>query len=1703
MPGNSPSLVMPLKGMIKDMHPSVLPENCYAHALNINVEDLDGNGFPIPQNEASTLLNVILPAGYKTAGFKRVMEWNRTIHFIVNPFTGQSAIAEVRDMNCVSHLGNSPSQKIGCGCTNYDALESIPLEKQTPIPCTTMRIIKSAPCLNFSINYPIRIEYDIVKNQLYLYFTDNRNEMRFIYLTLNANGELEVNEEFHTVSNTPGSCGEPVYTSILDCAKIKIQPDVKPVCITYLDELPTGGLKAGVYQFYAALATPTGRAVTKYSPATNEIPLFSRVITSETDYNTNKGISLKVSGFEYNTIHKFYNLAVAKTINNQTSYELVATLPLSTTEFTYTGNDEALERLALSDVAQMFTYYEKAKGVAQANEYLFFNGMSLYPKGNWQRVANLVKLKWQTTQIPINSYRESRLAQKYRSYLRDEIYAFGLVIGFTNGEETSVLHVPCQTQLSAGQGNIVTNADAIELDNCTDEDINRYWQIHNTATVIEKPEEAYQECEDRVWHRGEFAYWESTLKYPNNPEIWGSLCNTPIRHHKFPDAKVTPIHDDQSMIYPIGVVVDHISVHNAITNCVNQGLITPEQRDRIAYYRIVRGNRAANKSIIAKGLLYDVNNIVVKFPDKSTKSYFYPNYPFNTLTDDELISPTAETYNNPDSPTTNYKTPFVRSNRYTFHSPDTHFNNPGIGNILSLESLEHGTSVGQFKEVLDHQKQKFVTTFGYMIATAIGLAIAQEEDKKEEKEVVRKNYHIHTLNDVTAGVTAGTRTFDWTVGGGNVQNIPFSPGNDLTTRNWENFGNHSTDPFGISNRYSEERYVWKTGNRKGFMGIRVPVIDPSAPAPPTGYDIGTIYGEKKRENWLSLFLTAAFAGIAQTIDTLTMSLIQIEKTLEMIYSLIPLKNYALQYQAVGNYNKSDFTNIVAGNKRRYLSDYSYLSPSIQSINEKIGMSSSSTQILFNNWRRESSLYLKHAGTGFTAPNIVDNSRIRIGGNDIPPKTEPGNTIDRAVSSYYGAIKQLIPDQYGSIYDVEYLETGHCPFIYNKDIPVQINTGIYGGDTFINGFALKRKHSFFVQSGFDKPDEADWQYEFLGNVGFPNYYYNTKGALAERIEAIFDLDNLFTSGGLQGFVQNLLGVPKNRLDGAPLLTGGGIPTPGKWFYQFGYIYTWYYGIPYFYVESDVNVDLRHGLDNKENDFYPNQMDFDHWLQEKNVSIEHDNFYHYNRTYSKQNKNPLLSVDGPRFIPNDSNETYKPNDIIYSLPRSIDDSYDSWLVYYAINQHTFDNSRGQLIAVDGIENDKVLARFENNVAIFNAYVTIQTSAQTAIMGTGGMFQTKPQDFLKTDLGFLGTQNTAILHTDFGHIWVDAKRGQIWNLKPGGNGIEELAKNGMRNWFKQNLPFQVLKDFPSMTFDDVDNALKGVGISMGYDKRFNRIFVTKLDYKCINPQVQWDSVEKCFYIPANNGLERQKVDVTNSIYFCNKSWNVAYNVASNFWISFYSFIPNYYIGMEDHFQTGLNSYEDNPGTCSVWDHNLTNKSYQVIYGQLMPIEIDIIPKMDLNNTVLNSVGYRMDVWRYHNEFDRVFIDDVTFNKAIVYNNLQCSGTLIFNYQPENDSRILYPRYDSFENAMQIRISKDKGIWNFNQFYDMVNPANRNIPFLLHNCANTRTYVNLNAMQFGTGLNNEMSISGEQTVVRLINDRHSNYKMTMRWMNFDKQNQ
>jgi hypothetical protein len=422
---------------------------------------------------------------------------------------------------------------------------------------------------------------------------------RFIYF----NEDWSVQDPFK-VSLTNNDCA-PNLLEQVDCKKTLWYPEIAYPCIS--TKVVSGGNKLpGKYSYLFSFATYDGTPLGTYKALTQGTSIFRR---GKTD--SNKSINVTISNITTTSRYRYYNLVAAQTVKGATTYKLVGTYSVNQT--TVIDSDNTGTAISLQEILTQYPYYMNSGDVTISNNILFKTNVREYPKMNLQNIISQIKLKWVTTVLKEGDYAKPEISEDYRSFLRDEIYPLGFEFVTTNGE-TIASGVLVGRAAQPGDLNPITNADVVKEDSC--DVLNKpYWKVYNTATRefrdSRTPETIYNTCSigDTIYERGEFAYWESTEVYPNNPFVWGNLCGKPIRHFKFPDHIQTLHHSTTTgsvnYIFPLGVEVQ-TDIDQLLNNSVSNGAITQEQRNRIAGWRLIRGNRINNRSVIAKGLLYHV-----------------------------------------------------------------------------------------------------------------------------------------------------------------------------------------------------------------------------------------------------------------------------------------------------------------------------------------------------------------------------------------------------------------------------------------------------------------------------------------------------------------------------------------------------------------------------------------------------------------------------------------------------------------------------------------------------------------------------------------------------------------------------------------------------------------------------------------------------------------------------------------------------------------------------------------------------------------------------------------------------------------------------------------------------------------------------------------------------------------------------------------
>jgi hypothetical protein len=1485
-------------GLNLDRTVNQIPKGQLSYALNAAVENFDSNSVNY-QNEPGNELCLNFPEDYHLIGTHFINEQNKHIFFLTNPTTGDSEIGYMDNNDCVyrKYIGGT--------------------------------------CLNFNIDYPIhKAVHKITNCTTEIYWTDGLNPRRFLDLN---------NLPYIT---TPGITGcDPIITPELDCNKLKVQPnfDIPQINITGVNN--TGNLTAGTYQFAIQYGDASGDPYTSYYSVTNPTAIGNvEITTPDFNYPVGQAIELLINNLDVTGYFQYFNLAVIKTVNAISSVELVGTyfIDQSSRTVTYTGQNQTQIRLTLNDVFEKFPYYDIAQDLTSVQDVLVWDNLTSIDRVNYQKIANGITLNWQTYKLPADeNYADGANSANLRGYLRDEVYAFEIVFLLGNGRQTDGFHIP-------GRPKNLTELTQPDVPNTNPDFVGDgtsapYWKIYNTASVI-GPGTGELIGNATPYEYGEFAYWESTETYPCNEEIWGDLANQPIRHHKFPDVLVSPIFEsgtptieydgtysglkiENRATFPIGVRFNA----SQIIQLIEFSNLTEEQKNNIVGFKIVRGNRNTNKSIVAKGILRNVGEY-----EREGTSYYFPNYPYNDLRVDPFLLRENNAY---DNVCREYKITVtnVAGTTITYFNCDTNelteetVVSPTTINICSTTFPTLTLETDGTVETTDYGVWRICSRWKYQLFTG-GLFSGNRfsylpPNQNEDTTIYVKapNPPLPFINPLTDILL--NNNFENCVVVNSVTRPVFISGNgDFTitllneVKSGVNNCTFSTDNIhAFNNTESPYRYVFNspdTSFGSPFLGNVLKLEN-------------AIYGNgkahfvqvKNNANYRLITKEAqadalkASEEIAKITTPFDMSAMfaAYQSYLTIYINGITRKNYAKSYNSRAEYDYSIAIDNDLGVKQRQIDIAQYLIPGVQNVGDNLNI---------NNFNRESSIYIKtiddrdgnsvsslpypdrtpNALIGGTTPVIQDKSRYTLSeiGNCLDPEKE----FDISTITYYGSIKNIFDNQWGQIYSYETIDTG-CQVMFNS--PTSAIVTAFGGDTFINKFSFKTKLPFFIDNRVGAPDDSDIFYDEIGNVAYPKYWHSARSILS----------NYIVNEGSSNEVEltNIISIKAHNFD-CP--NSQDKNNPGRTFYD-GSFYLFAYGIPTFYCESNVNVDLRQAFNNREGDFFPHVSTGipDQWVQESFVPIAFDNTYYYNPTYSKQNTENVFTHLPVNW---DNNQCFTnfPFRAIYSDRQQsfVDNEVNNWLIYRPISFFDFPQNFGNLTSLDGIQNRAILARFENKSLLYNTMLTIDTSnPQAAYVGNDTLFRSAPPiDFAETDLGYVGSQNKMLLKIPQGQVTVDAKRGQVFLIA--GNQATDLSGfgSGLNRFFTDHLAFEILRYFPSVP---TDNHFNGVGLHGVFDSKFDRVILTKLDYIPLRKDIKYDAVTNEFYFETEyrmpsetlyNSVVRTVVSLTDVNYFCNKSWSLSFNFNTMSWISFHSYIPNFYIAENNFFYSGLN------GSCDV---------------------------------------------------------------------------------------------------------------------------------------------------------------------------------------------
>lgn len=1491
-------------GLDQDSSLNQVGEGKLTYALNAVVENFDANSISY-QNEPGNEFCLSFPEGYSLIGQHYIQEKNKHLYFLVNEEEEESEIGYMDNNDCVY-------RKL---VNNY--------------------------CLNFKKSFPIhKVVHKITNCGTEIYWPDN-----------NGRRYLDIDNIPYILREGSELC-DPKFTDQLDCNQLKMQPNFDIPEIDIKEVVIGGENLAGTYQFAAQYGDASGNPYTSYYSVTNPLPIGDeRITTPNFNYNVGKSIVVEVSNLDGSGQFEYFNLAVIKTINNIPSVELVGTyfIDKEKKRITYTGQKDDQIRLSMADIFEKHPYYDLAKDVTAVQDVLIWDQLTTIDQVNYQSIASKINLYWETYKLPAKeNYANELNALNLRGYLRDEVYTFELVFLLKNGKQTDKFHIPGRALNPSTD--LVRNiyesdpdfvGQPLRDDNYNSLGYSPYWKIYNTASVIGNSESL--PINNATAHQyGNFAYIESEDTYPCNEELWGELAGKPVRHHKFPDVNISPIFEsgdlvytstgdgdiyspvmENKTVYPIGVRIDA----GEIKNLISGSDLTQQQKKDIIGFKIVRGDRGTNKSIIAKGILRNVNSY-----EREDQTYYYPNYPYNDLEEDPFINSTNNAYSDISEPwlvtcleTGTYKFGDPNNNRekeetmiagvtYEFCSTTRPVYLKGkarIGpanyDIIHVDSRRGGRGFGVMwddpfstenlgftsqDEWLENHRCLPIATlpiFDFLseeieIRVSVGGGWSNRSCVNKWNDLCKCKPSSYTRAPIVQpeaviyGFTKGSRRSSLNCKGDNPIKPIKEAEKSLSSRQVFNSPETSFGQPFLGDVLKLESVVFG-GGKAHFVEVR----------DNAKYKLLTEFAQRD-----ALKSAGQMANISNPYNV--SALFAAYQSYLIIYTNgITRKNYAYSYNSIADYNQSVGVPDNLGVKQRVLDIKKYLIPGVQSVGDINNV---------NNYRRESSVYLKTLedkpvfefpsdSVNLKDKNIVDKSRMSI--SSSKSCSTPGKEKDITVVSYYASIKNVLPSQWGQVYSYESVDTGF-QVLFNNNLG---KGTVFGGDTFISRFSFKTKLPFFIDNRVNAPDDSDIFYDEIGNVGYPRYWHSARSILKN-----------YTYDGGQ-VLYNFISYKANHFDcpndPESVKPSGSVGASGtERTYYNGYFYLFAYGQPNFYCETSYNLDLRQAFNNKEGDFWPHVSTGipDDWVQESFVTIAQDNSYYYNVTFSKQNKENTFTELSPYW--KEVCYTNFPFRAIYSNPQNqnADVRINNWLTYLPLSKFDLPQNNGKLISLDGIENKAILARFENKSLLYNNLLTLDTSnPQAAYLGNPNLFAGAPPiDFAETDLGYVGSQNKVLLKIPQGKVTIDAKRGQIFLIQ-GGQAVDLCAYgSGMNRFFTDHLSFEILRHFHNVP---TDNHFNGIGLHGVYDTKFERIILTKLDYIPIDDSVVYDDLEDKFYsVNKVNEIDlKTEVYLTDTDYFCNKSWTVSFNFNTKSWVSYHNYLPNFYVGENNFFYSGLN--------------------------------------------------------------------------------------------------------------------------------------------------------------------------------------------------------
>lgn len=193
----------------------------------------------------------------------------------------------------------------------------------------------------------------------------------------------------------------------------------------------------------------------------------------------------------------------------------------------------------------------------------------------------------------------------------------------------------------------------------------------------------------------------------------------------------------------------------------------------------------------------------------------------------------------------------------------------------------------------------------------------------------------------------------------------------------------------------------------------------------------------------------------------------------------------------------------------------------------------------------------------------------------------------------------------------------------------------------------------------------------------------------------------------------------------------------------------------------------------------------------------------------------------------------------------------------------------------------------------------------------------------------------------------------------------------------------------------------------------------------------------------------------------------------------------------------------TGCIWTHLKNPTIYNSFYGKITPYIIEYPFGYQYQDEILQYVKdysrvykYTIDPYGISNNVSKIELDNVWFNKAVLYNGQQSTGVLELVPKPINSlkSYMSYPIFN--KESKTIIYTKTDNFYNYNTFWSIVKDKNQ--PLFTRTCESLSLdkVVNQINMDYSSRSFKKETLRGKELKVRHILDNRSDVNLVSQFI-------